>query len=174
MSEKTKKTKPIVSSLHLANSSEGWQISELEYAMIMTFNAFSRWMMHCMKAVGYKDFSPLDILVLHNVNHRNKEKRLADIAFILNIEDLHTVNYALKKLVKLGLVSGKKTGKEMFYSTTAKGVEACEAYAEIRKVCLLETANLSTSDYEEISEIARFLRSTSGLYDQASRAAASL
>lgn len=54
-----------------------------------------------MKAVGHNDFNPLDILVLHNVNHRNKEKRLSDVAFMLNIEDNHTVNYALKKAAKI-------------------------------------------------------------------------
>jgi len=86
---------PIVSSAHLA-SEEGWQLSELEYAMTMTYNAFSRWMTHCMAAVEHKDFNPLDILVLHNVNHRTREKRLADIAFMLNIDDVHTVLCAEK------------------------------------------------------------------------------
>ena len=90
----------IVSSAHLADTPNGWQMSELEYAMTMTYNAFSRWMTHCMASVGYKDFNPLDILILHNVNHRAKEKRLADVAFMLNVDDTHTVNYAIKKLVK--------------------------------------------------------------------------
>lgn len=164
----------IVSSSHLADSAVGWQLSELEYAMTMTYNAFSRWMMHCMKTVGYKDFNPLDILIMHNINHREKEKRLADIAFMLNIEDTHTVNYAVKKLVKAGLVKGQKTGKEIFYRTTERGQQVCLEYGKIRTTCLLETASSAGRDFDEISHVAKVLRNTSGLYDQASRAAASL
>lgn len=165
---------PIVSSEHLAGTADGWQFSELEYAMTMTYNAFSRWMVHCMKATGHHDFNPLDILVLHNVNHRSKEKRLTDIAFMLNIEDNHTVNYALKKLQKAKLVSSRKVGKEMFYSTTDEGRSTCEAYRDVRKACLLDAAEATDRDYDEISRVARILRSVSGLYDQASRSAASL
>lgn len=164
----------IVSSAHLAGAGSGWQLSELEYAMTMTYNAFSRWMVHCMKSVGYKDFNPLDILVLHNVNHRGKEKRLADIAFMLNIEDTHTVNYATKKLIKAELISGRKAGKEILYSTTERGKDVCRQYGEVRKTCLLDAAEATDRDFDEISHVAKVLRSISGLYDQASRAAASL
>ncbi|MFY0681143.1 MAG: winged helix DNA-binding protein [Thalassovita sp.] len=149
-------------------------MSELEYAMTMTYNAFSRWMTHCMTTAGHKDFNPLDILILHNINHRGKEKRLADIAFMLNIEDTHTVNYAVKKLVKAELVVGQKTGKEIFYHTTKQGQQVCAEYARIREACLLDTAAAAGRDFDEVSHVAKVLRNLSGLYDQASRAAASL
>lgn len=164
----------IVSSAHLAGTEEGWQLSELEYAMTMTYNAFSRWMTHCMGAAGYKDFNPLDILILHNINHRGREKRLTDIAFMLNIEDTHTVNYAVKKLVKAELVLGRKAGKEIFYQTTQRGQEVCQSYAQIRQACLLDAAEATSREFDEFSRVAKVLRGVSGLYDQASRAAASL
>lgn len=165
---------PIVSSAHLADSAAGWQLSELEYAMTMTYNAFSRWMMHCMKAAGPQDFNPLDILVLHNINHRDKSKRLSDIAFMLNFEDTHTVNYAVKKLVKADLVIGRRQGKEMFYQTTPHGQSICESYGRIRQTCLLEAADGLERDLEDLSRVAKTLRNMSGVYDQASRAAATL
>ena len=59
---------------------------------------------------GGSDFGVLDVLVLHSVHHRERPKKLADICFKPNVEDSHTVNYALKKLVKAGLVAGE-TGK---------------------------------------------------------------
>lgn len=164
----------IVSSAHLAGSEDGWQLSELEYALTMTYNAFSRWMVHCMGAVGYKDFNPLDILILHNINHRGKEKRLSDIAFMLNIEDTHTVNYAVKKLIKAQLVSGRKSGKEIYYQTSDLGRDVCSRYGEIRRTCLLDAAEATMHDYNEIRHVAKVLRTVSGLYDQASRSAASL
>ncbi|MCF6177776.1 MAG: winged helix DNA-binding protein, partial [Geopsychrobacter sp.] len=92
MDESQKPVVPIVSSEHLT-SPDSWQLSEFEYGMIIAHNAFTRWMIRCMSAAGHPDFSPLDVLVLHTVNHRKLEKRLADICFVLHVEDTHTVNY---------------------------------------------------------------------------------
>ncbi|WP_028584875.1 winged helix DNA-binding protein [Desulfogranum mediterraneum] len=162
----------IVSSEHLT-APDTWPLSELEYGMITAHNCFSRWLIRCMQAAGYADFSPLDVLVLHNVNHRNRHKRPVDICFLLHIEDQHTVNYSLKKLVKGGLVERQKRGKEIFYSTTEAGKEACSRYREIREKCLASAYRSLDKDGSEISEAAGLLRLMSGLYDQASRAASS-
>lgn len=163
----------IVSSRHLAEG-PGWETSELEYGLILAHNAFSRWMMRCMAAAGGGEMSPLEILVLHNVNHRGRDKRLADICFLLNIEDTHTVTYALRKLTRLGLLEGEKRGKEMFYRTSPAGAALCEAYKRVRTQCLLEGLGGIDLSGEELRMLARMLRTLSGLYDQAGRAAASL
>ena len=163
----------IVSSRHLANS-EGWQLSEFEFGMIIAFHGFGRWMSKCMMAAGNSELSSLEILILHHVNHREKQKRLTDITFLLNIEDTHTVNYALKKLVGHTLIEGEKRGKELFYKTTSKGVELCDRYREVREQCLLDSLKHMDVSHDELSDIAASLRSLSGLYDQASRAASSL
>ena len=54
-------------------------LSELEFGLILLGHAFDRWMVHCAAASGVADLSPLDVLVLHTVNHRGRGKRLADI-----------------------------------------------------------------------------------------------
>lgn len=164
---------PIVSSEHLI-SPDSWPLSEFEYGMIIAHNAFSRWMIRCMHAAGYADFSTLDVLVLHNVNHRNRSKRLVDICFVLHVEDQHTVNYSLKKLVKGELIEREKRGKEIFYFATDKGIEACKRYREIREQCLTSAYRGLDQEGSEISQAAALLRLMSGLYDQASRAASSL
>jgi predicted MarR family transcription regulator len=164
---------PIVSSEHLA-SAGGWQMSELEYGLITANNAFSRWIVQCMAAAGYPDFSTLEVLVLHNVNHRNRSKRLADICFVLHVEDQHTVNYALKKLVKAGLVGREKRGKEIFYCSTEEGRQACESYRDVRERCLVSAFASFDREGIEVSRAAVVLRFMSGLYDQAARAASSL
>jgi len=163
----------IVSSEHLALN-DAWQLSELEYGLIMAQNGLLRWMTRCMAAAGYPDLSALDTMVLHNVNHRSREKRLTDIAFMLNIEDSHTVNYSLKKLIKADLVNGQKRGKEIFYSATPAGVKACEDYREIRDQCLVDAALTSGGFIAEMGKAATVLRNLSGLYDQAARTATSL
>lgn len=164
----------IVSSEHLAQT-DGWQVSEYEYGLIVAYNAFSRWMTRCMAAVvDSSDFNPLDILVLHNINHRGRAKRLADIAFVLNIEDQHTVNYALKKLARADLVQSERRGKERFYMTTEEGRRVCASYGELRDRCLLETVRSLESDPDELRRIATLLRGLSGFYDQAARAVSSV
>ncbi|MEW9921074.1 winged helix DNA-binding protein [Marimonas sp. MJW-29] len=163
----------IVSSRHLAEG-EGWEASELEYGLIIAYNAFTRWMSRCMAAAGNADLTPLEILVLHNTNHRNREKRLTDICFLLNIEDTHTVNYALRKLLKSNLVDAEKRGKEVFYRTSKEGAALCEAYRAVRKSCFLDGLTRMDSNGDDLREIAAGLRAMSGQYDQASRAAASL
>lgn len=162
----------IVSSRHLAET-EGWETSEFEYGLILAYNAFTRWMQRCMTAAGMPELSPLEILVLHNTNSRNREKRLSDITFLLNIEDTHTVNYALRKLLKLELLASDKRGKEVFYRTSEAGQALCLAYRKIREQCLL--GSLPTSYHgDDLRKIASALRGMSGQYDQASRAASSL
>ena len=88
-----------VSSSHLV-SARSQELSEFEFGLILASNAFMRWVVRCMAAAGLKDLAPLEVLLLHHVNHRAREKKLADICFMINIEDTHVVAYALKKLVR--------------------------------------------------------------------------
>jgi len=163
----------IVSSRHLADG-EGWEASEYEFGLIIAYNAFSRWMVKCMASVGEAEMSPLEILVLHNINHRGREKKLGDICFLLNFEDSYTVSYAIRKLSKANLVTSTKRGKEVFYRTSQKGQDLCDAYREVRKQCLLEGLTRIELSGEELRSIGADLRALSGYYDQASRAASSL
>src|SRR5574343_1239432 len=116
-------TTPIVSSAHLV-SPDSAQMSEFEFGLIVAGNAFHRWVVHCMSAAGLKDLTPLDVLVLHHVTHRARDKRLADICLIMNIEDTHLINYSHKKLQGLGVVVSSKNGKEVTYGPTEQG-RAC-------------------------------------------------
>jgi predicted MarR family transcription regulator len=84
-----------VSSSHLV-SVRSPELSEFEFGLNTAYNAYSRWVVRCMGAAGVRDLTFLDVLVLHHVNHRGRAKRLADICFVLNVEDTHLVTYALK------------------------------------------------------------------------------
>lgn len=164
---------PIVSSGHLASGAMP-ALSEFEFALSMTVHAFHRWMVRCMAAAGVPDLSPLDVLVLHNVNHRSKPKRLADICLVLNIEDTHVVTYSLKKLERMKLLRSGRLGKEKVVSVTEAGEAACLAYREVREKLLVKAVKAIGLDERHLSEIAAQMRSLSGQYDQAARAAASL
>jgi len=148
------------------------ETSELEFGLIIAWNAFSRWAIRCMAAAGVPDLTITDVLILHHVNHRARNKKLADICFVLNYEDTHVVAYSLKKLVGASLVHAEKIGKEVLYAPTEQGEIAIARYREVREQCLI--GNLDADLNDNIGDVARTLRTMSGQYDQAARAATSL
>lgn len=164
---------PIVSSAHLASGASP-ALSEFEFGLILVGHAFDRWMVRCMAAAGVKDCSALDVLVLHTVNHRGRAKKLADICLVLNVEDTHTVAYALKKLERLKLVRSGRAGKEKSVTITPAGEEACLRYREIREALLVRTVRALGLDEAVLRDVAERMRALSGHYDQAARSAASL
>ncbi len=165
--------KNIVSASKLV-SEANVELSEVEFGLIIASNAFNRWTERCMIASGSNALNTTDILVIHNINHRNRPKRVTDICFTLNIEDTHQVGYALRKLAKLDLIRGEKSGKEMFYSLTVAGKKLCEKYREVREQCLVDAFEDMGISHAELGKLARTLRTISGSYDQAARAATSL
>lgn len=168
-----KRIGPVVSSGHLASGALP-ALSELEFGMILMGHAFERWTVRCMAAAGMPGLSPLAVLVLHNVNHRGRPKTLADIALVLNVEEAHLINYAVKKLAALGLVCTGRAGKEKVVAITEAGRDLCLRYREIRETLLVAPILRTGIDPDRLSEIAAMLRALSGSYDQAARAAASL
>ena len=177
---KTAPDTPILSSSHLA-AGEWAGLSEMEFGLIVARHAFDRWIVRCMAAAGIPDLAVTDVLVLHHVHHRERPKKLADICFTLNYEDAHVVSYALRKLAGLGLVRSEKVGKEALWSTTKAGRDTVARYRSVRDRCLLGGAadglgapSDPAAARANLAELAGMLRTLSGLYDQAARAAASL
>ncbi len=163
----------ILSSAHLAEGPHA-RLSELEFGLIISHNAFSRWVTRCMAAAGEPELAITDILVLHHVHHRARGKKLSDICFTLNYEDTHVINYSLKKLLSLKLVRNRKVGKEVLYTTTDSGASVIARFRSVRERCLLPGVQGDIANGDMLADIARQLRALSGLYDQAARAASSL
>jgi predicted MarR family transcription regulator len=164
---------PIVSSAHLAEGGSPG-LSEVEYGLILASHAFHRWMARCMAAAGIPDLSPVEIMILHTVRHRDRGKKLADICLVLDIEDTHVATYAIRKLEAAGLVTTGRQGKEKTILITEKGAEACGRYAQIRERLLVTSTSHARPSEETLSEIAAVLRFLSGAYEQSARAATTL
>lgn len=164
---------PVVSAAHLADGAMP-ALSEVEFALTVLSNAFQRWSVRCMAAAGVPGLSPIDVLVLHAANHRDREKTLAEIAMMFNIEDTHVVTYALRKLQGLGLIAAGRRGKEKTARVTTAGAAACSRYREIREGLLVSDVKGLAFDETEVSAVATLMRTLSGQYDQAARSAASL
>ena len=164
---------PVVSSAHLAASGLP-ELSEVEYALTMANHAFHRWITRCMDAAGAPGMAPLEVLILHLVNHRDRPKTLADIRLVLHIEDAHLVSYAVRKLAERALVTTARKGKEKTVAITPEGTALCDRYAEVREALLVELAQETGFAPEEMSRLAALLRALSGSYDHAARAATTL
>ncbi|HHV70085.1 winged helix DNA-binding protein [Brucella intermedia] len=164
---------PIVSSAHLAEGGSPG-MSEVEYGLILASHAFSRWMVRCMAAAGLPGLSPIEVLVLHSIRHRDREKKLADICLVLDIEDTHIATYAIRKLESAGLLTTGKAAKEKTVKITAKGAEACARYAQIRERLLVDSTSNARPSEETLSEVAALLRFMSGAFNQATRSAITL
>jgi len=164
---------PVVSSAHLAASGLP-ELSEMEFALTMANPAFQRWITRCMAAAGAPGMSALEVLILHLVNHRDRAKTLSDIGLVLNVEDTHLISYAVKKLSAQGLVVTGRAGKEKTVTIAPEGAELCRRYGEVREALLVRSIEALGLEREEISRLATLLRTLSGSYDQAARAAAAL
>lgn len=162
----------IVSSAHLADGAAP-ALSELEFSLTLAATGYHRWIVRCAAAAGMA-LAPLEVLILHTVRHRDRPKRLADIALVLDVEDTHLVTYAVRKLERAGLVATRRAGKEKLIAATAQGVDFCAAYREIRETVLASPIAADGPDAESLAQAAALLRRLSGDYNQAARAAATL
>lgn len=161
----------VVSSAHLAEGSFP-ELSEFEFGLTLANHSYHRWMMRAISLAGHPDMSALEVLILHSIHHRARSKTLADICLVLNIEDTHTVNYAVKKLRKAGLVEEGRQGKEKTVAATEAGAAVCERYRDIRNRLLLDALEDLGLERSQISTLSRLMRLMAGHYDQAARAAA--
>lgn len=163
---------PVVSSAHLAAGASP-ALSELEFSLTLLAAAYQRWMTRCAAATGHQ-LSPLEVLILHTIRHRDRPKRLSDITLVLDIEDTHLATYAIRKLITAGLVETRRAGKEKLAAATAQGIRFCDAYGRIREQLLVAQTRPSRPTERALSEVATQLRALSGMYNQAARAAATL
>ncbi len=131
-------------------------------------------MVLCAAAPGAGGISPVEEQVHHTEHHRGRAKRQAEILLALGIEDAHIATYAIRKLEGAGLVTTSRQGKEKLVAATAEGAALCARYAEVRERLLAGAVREDGPPGAALSEAARLLRTLSGFYDQASRAAATL
>ena len=149
------------------------QLSAMELALTVLWNSVRRWMTQSGEQNNLKGLSELDIFLVHLLVYRNRPLRVIDLAFALSIDDLHQVTYSLKKLSRLGIVAGVKRGKEVFYTAGDEGQKHYEAFMSDRGLYLEPAMRLATSGEYDLPTLTNFLRTLSGVYEQAARSAAS-
>lgn len=146
----------------------GEELSQLEMSLTVLWNSARRWL-NKRSSVGLSD---LDVFLMHMLAYRNAALRASDLAFALAIDDMHLVSYSLKKLTKLGLTTSAKSGKEVVYRATKAAFEHREAFLEDRERYVEPAIRDLIASGLDIGALTRALRSLSGVYEQAARAAA--
>jgi predicted MarR family transcription regulator len=136
------------------------------------WNCVRRWLSQRSNSQTVNGLSDLDVFLMHLLVYRNKPLRGIDLAFALSIDDMHLVSYSLKKLARVGLISSRKIGKEVFYVATEKGQEHYFDFVNDRKKYLEPAMKFLSKDFD-LEALTGFLRTLSSVYEQAARSAAS-
>ena len=160
-------------SWHLARSETERQLCDFEFGLERLTQAYYRWKAACLAAVCDVPLTGDDVTVLNVVRMGDEPKRLSEIGQLLNRVDVPNLQYATRKLVRVGLIEteGSSSRKETRYRVTAKGHSVTEAYAALRAATLPQMLEV-LDGWAAKSETTRIhLDLISSLYAQAAQVA---
>lgn len=150
---------------------ENLPVTRFEQSLQVLKNAFEQWVKRCGSRAGLGGFASIEIQVLHIIGRAKEPRRIVDICFVLNIEDAHIVNYAVKKLLKAGLVQNQRSGKDVAFTITGEGSARIADYADVKHQFLLESSTRFSDQEIPLEELAEKLHLLAALYEQAARKA---
>jgi predicted MarR family transcription regulator len=125
-------------SWHLARTETERRLSDFEFGLERLAQAYYRWKAACLAAFCDVPLTGDDVAVLNVVRMGDEPKRLSEIGQLLNRVDVPNLQYATRKLVRVGLIEteGSSSRKETRYRATATGYSVTEAYAALRAATL--------------------------------------
>jgi len=154
---------------HLSKTNVEISVTELEFSLFRSFEAFSRWQSECLATVAGEAMSGIDNAILHMVRMRDRPKSIKEIAMLLNRDDMPNLQYAVRKLLKNNLIAKEgsdKQRKHVRYSITKKGIRVTDEFAVVRRSVLVE---FSKHLKDDLDLAAKTLELMAGIYDQAAR-----
>ena len=163
---------------HLSTNQDETNLTELEFALFRNYSALTRWMDDCAACchTSEQPCNGMDYAILNMIRMHERPKSIAEVARLINRDDISNIQYAIKKLTKAGLiekVGGNMKKRGSTYKVTPSGVEATDKYAGFRRELLLPMVKTIHNAGEETDQVVRVLSLLSGIYDQASCIAAS-
>ena len=144
-------------------------ITRFEQSLQVLNNAFEQWVKRCGTHSGLGAFASIEIYILHVIGRAPEPRRIADICFALKIEDTHVVAYAVKKLMKAGLLKSSRSGKDTHFVTTQLGQERIASYAANKKKNLGAAVAMFSDQEIDIEKLSDQLQFLSAVYEQAAR-----
>ncbi len=154
---------------HLARNDNEIQLAELEYSLYRVFAAFERWQSECVAAVANKPLHSTENTILHVIRMKDRPKTISEVGRLLNRDDIPNLQYAIRKLLKSGLIEKCKNNKKkgITYKVTPLGSRVSDDYAELRATQLMPLLE-SVHNWDELIETSRrMLDLMNGIYDSA-------
>lgn len=145
-------------------------LTGVEWSLWRLSAAFIRWQGECMSAVAGRPIGGHDTALLHVVAYQDRPKGLSEIARLLGRSDIANIQYAIRKLARLGLIAplAGRSRKDTLYEATAAGGALISGYRALRRELLVSLAETADADFPDLD---RRLVRLAGLYDGAAREA---
>lgn len=158
---------------HLAQSGTEVDTTELEFALMRTFEGFGRWQSECLASVCDLAATGPENALLHIIRMNDRPKSLKEIARLMNRDDVPNMQYSLRKLLAAGLVERQGAGRSgVTYIVTEEGRRVTEDYAVLRRKLLLAEIADVPGFAARLAEASRTLNLLSGIYEEVARVAA--
>ena len=158
---------------HLAQTALEVDTTELEFALMRTFEGFGRWQSECLASVSDHRATGPENAMLHIIRMNDRPKSLRDLARMTNRDDVPNIQYSLRKLIAAGLVVRRGSGRAgVTYEVTAEGRRVCEDYGDVRRRLLIAAVENLPGFADRLAEAARTLNILTGIYEEVARVAA--
>lgn len=158
---------------HLAQSDAEVDTTELEFALMRTFEGFGRWQSECLASVCDLAATGPENAMLHIIRMNDRPKSIKDLARLTNRDDVPNIQYSLRKLIGAGLVERKGSGRSgVTYEVTAEGRRVTDAYGVLRRRLLMAAIGNLPGFAGRLAEATRTLNLLSGIYEEVARVAA--
>ncbi|BBE70842.1 winged helix DNA-binding protein [Oharaeibacter diazotrophicus] len=158
---------------HLAATPAEVDFTELEFAVMRTFESFGRWQSECLAGCIDLAASGPENALLHVIRMNDRPKSVKELARLLNRDDIPNIQYSLRKLIGAGLVERSGAARSgVTYSVTAEGRAVTEKYAAIRRALLLAAIEAVPGFGERLAGATQALNLLAGIYEEVSRVAA--
>lgn len=158
---------------HLADTPLEVDVTELEFAVMRTFESFGRWQSECLAATIDLAASGPENAMLHVIRMNDRPKSVKELARLTNRDDIPNIQYSLRKLIGAGLVERSGSGRSgVTYTVTERGREVTDRYAAVRRALLMGAIRSVPNFRERAAEAARTLNLLAGIYEEIARVAA--
>jgi predicted MarR family transcription regulator len=159
---------------HLGKTPQEAHITELEFTVIRFREAFEHWVLQASRTVSSIELSLAELNILHTLRMQPRPTSVSSIARMLNRDDISNVQYTFRKLVRLGLIVGKRDSrsKSVNYAATQAALDMTERYAELKRELLVsEMADITDLD-NKVQQANRTLTILTALYEELARVVA--
>lgn len=146
-------------------------ITRFELVLLVLGNTFEQWVKRCGAKSDLGAFSSLETYILHRIGRSETPRRISDLCFALKIEDTHIVTYAVKKLMKSGLVTSSRSGKDTYFNVTPEGEARIVRYAATKRANLGAALAMFNEQDLDLPGLEEKLQVLCAVYEQAARRA---